>query len=115
MRAHVNVTSMLAVAFAIGFLTNACPMKIGIARDGAVFSTRMQGWYKTSQRTLVSDLRTGCYNDANPSQTTSVKLEIAPGAPKERVEEIFSILEKAGWPKGRVTVESWTNDPREPR
>ena len=106
---------MLAVALAIGLLTNACPMKIGIARDGAMFSTRMQDWYRTSQKTLTGVLRGGCYNDANPSEITSVNLEIAPNAPRERVDQVFSILEKAGWPKGRVRVQTWTNDPQEPR
>lgn len=106
---------MLAVALAIGLLTNACPIKIGIARDGTVFSDRMQGWYRTSQKTLAGVLRGGCYNDSNPSEITSVNLEIAPNAPKERVDQVFSILEKAGWPKGKVKVETWTNDPQAPR
>jgi hypothetical protein len=106
---------MLAVALALGMLMNTCPMKIGIARDGAVFSIRMQGWYRTSQKTLAGVLRGGCYNDANPSEVTSVNLVIAPNAPKEQVDQIFSILEKAGWPKSKVKVETWTNDPQEPR
>lgn len=106
---------MLAIALAVGLLSNACPLKVGIARDGALFSTRMQGWYKTSPKTLVGVLQGGCYNDANPSAITSVNLEIAPNAPKERIEQVFSILEKAGWPKARVKVKSWTNDPEEPR
>ena len=106
---------MLAVALAIGLLTNACPMKIGIAQDGAVFSNRMQGWYRTSQKTLEVVLRGGCYNDANPSEITSVNLEIAPNAPKQRVIQVFSILENAGWPKDKVRSETWTNDPQEPR
>ena len=106
---------MLAVALALGMLMNTCPMKIGIARDGAVFSTRMQGWYRTSQETLAGVLREGCYNDANPSEVTSVNLVIAPDTPKEQVDHIFSILEKAGWPKSRVKVGTWTNDPKKPR
>ena len=105
---------MLVAAPAIGLLTNACPLKIGIARDGAVYSTRMQGWYRTSTKTLAGVLRGGCYNDASPSEITSVNLEIAPNAPKERVDRVFSILEKAVWPKGRVRVEAWTNDPQDP-
>jgi hypothetical protein len=106
---------MLAIALALGMLTNTCPMKIGIARDGALFSTRMQGWYRTSQKTLARVLRGGCYNDANPSAITSVNLVIAPNVPKEQVDHIFLILERAGWPKSKVKVEMWTNDPQEPR
>jgi len=90
-------------------------MKVGIARDGALFSARMQGWYRTSPKTLAGVLQGGCYNDNNPSPITSVNLEIAPTAPKERIEHVFSILEKAGWPKGRIQVKTWTNDPEEPR
>ncbi len=75
----------------------------------------MQGSYKTSQRTLAGVLRGGCYNDAHPSEVTSVNLEIAPNAPKERVDQVFSILEEEGWPRGRVKVSTWTNDPQEPR
>jgi len=42
----------------------------------------------------------------NPSEITSVNLEKAQNAPKERVDQIFSILEKAGWPRIRVKVET---------
>jgi hypothetical protein len=106
---------MLAVVLAISLLTNVCPLKIGISRDGEVFSTRMQGWYRTSPRTLAGVLRGGCYNDANPSAVTAVTVDIAPNAPEERVDQILSILEKAGWPKDKVRMGTWTNDPREPR
>jgi hypothetical protein len=105
---------MFALALAIGMLTNACPMKIGIARDGVVYSYRMNGWYRTSNKTLADDLVGGCYNDANPSKVTSVHLEISPNAPKLRIDQTFLILERAGWPKGRIKVETWTNDPQEP-
>jgi hypothetical protein len=90
-------------------------MKIGIARDGAVFSARMQGWYKTSQKTLAGVLRGGCYNDNHPSEVTSVNLVIAPNAPKEQIDQIYSTLENAGWKKSKVKVETWANDPKEPR
>ena len=106
---------MFAIALAIGMLTGPCPIKIGIARDGAVFSSRMQGWYRTSEKTLASVLRGGCYNDANPSKITAVDLKIAPNAPKERVDQVFSILEKAGWKRDKVKQKPWTNDPQEPR
>jgi hypothetical protein len=106
---------MLAFALALGLLANACPMKIGIARNGAVFSNRMEGWYRTSQKTLEVVLRGGCYNDANPSEITSVNLVIAPNAPKQRVIQVFFILEKTGWPKDKVKLDTWTNDPKTPR
>ena len=78
---------MLAIALAIGMLTNSCPIMVGVARDEAVFSSRMQGWYKTSDKTLANVFAVGCYNDNNPSKFTSVDLNIAPSAPKERVNK----------------------------
>lgn len=106
---------MLALMLAIGLGTGPCPMTIGIAQDGTVFSTRMQGWYRTSQATLAADLRAGCYNDANPSPVTSVILEIAPNAPGHRVDQVCSTLKKSGWPKARIKVKTWMNAPQRPR
>jgi hypothetical protein len=106
---------MLAVALAIGLLTGACPMKVGIARDGALFSNVMQGWYRASPKSLAGRLRGGCYSDSHPSEITSVDLELAPNAPKERVDQVFLILDKAGWPRGKVKVGTWTNAPQAPR
>jgi hypothetical protein len=106
---------MLTILLAAGIVQGACPVTIGISRDGSVFSDRFHGWYKVSQKTLKSDLRGGCYNDANPSPVTSVRLELAPGAPRGRVDLIYSILGKSGWPRARVAAETWLNDPAEPR
>jgi len=106
---------MLVLALALGLLADACPMKIGIARDGAVYLNRMRGWYRTSPKILTDVLRAGCYNDNNPSSVTSVTLQIAPNAPKEKVDGVLSIVERAGWPKSRVTVGTWVNAPHAPR
>jgi len=75
----------------------------------------MQGGYRTSQKTLEGVLRGGCCNDANPSEISSAHLEIAPDAPKGRVDQILSILETAGWSKGKAKAETWTDDPQGPR
>ena len=106
---------MLAVVLAIGLLTDVCPKKVGIARDGALFSNVMHGWYRTSLKSLAGAMRGSCYNDSHPSEITSVDVEIAPNAPKDRVGQVFSVLEKAGWPKGKIRVGPWTNDPQAPR
>jgi hypothetical protein len=74
--------AMLAVILAIGMAQNACPMTIGVGAEGRFFSHRFSGWYGTSTKSMESDVRVGCYNDANPSPVTSVRLVIAPGAPK---------------------------------
>jgi hypothetical protein len=106
---------MLAVILAIGMVPNACPMTIGVGRDGAFFSGRFSGWCKTSTKTLESDLRGGCYNDSNPSPVTSVELQVASGAPQSRVDLVLSILEKEGWPKTKVSIGTWGDYPEKPR
>jgi hypothetical protein len=106
--------AMLAALLALGILSNPCPMTIGITRDGALYVNRMGGWYKTSLQSLDGDLRGGCYNDANPSVVTSVKLAIAPGASQARVDRVYTILEKEGWPKAKVSTLAWKNDPQLP-
>jgi len=93
---------------------NACPILIGVGKEGKLFSDRFRGWYSISSKTLQSDLRGGCYNDANPSPVTSVKIAIAAGAPKPKVDEVFSILEKQGWSREKITVKSWDRYPQEP-
>jgi hypothetical protein len=93
---------MLIPVLAIAMMQGVCPMTIGVGRDGALFSGRFYGWYRTSTKTLESDLRGGCFDDANPSQVTSVKLLIAADAPKPKIELIFSILHKEGWPREKA-------------
>ena len=90
-------------------------MTVGVASDGAVYFDRFNGWYKTAPKTLDRVLRAGCYNDANPQPVSSVKLALAPNAPKKRVNLVFSILEKEGWSREKVNVQPWNNDPHKPR
>jgi hypothetical protein len=106
--------NMLSLVLALAMLPSVCPMTIGIGADGALSSSRFHGWYKVTARTIESDLRGGCYNDANPSKVTSVKVLIAPGAPKQRVDSVFSILKTKGWGRDKVDVESWRTYPRAP-
>jgi hypothetical protein len=107
---------MLGVVLVIGMLSNACPLTSGIGVDGALFSSQSGGWYRTSPATLTSVLHTGCYNDANnPAPVTSVRLVIVSGAPQSRVDLVFSILEKEGWPKTKVSTGTWTDYPEKPR
>jgi hypothetical protein len=61
---------------------------------------------------LESDLHGGCYNDANPHDVTSVKLLIAADAPKPKLDLVFSILQKEGWPREKVQVQSWDRYPQ---
>jgi hypothetical protein len=98
------IAFLLALAMTPSF---TCPMTIGVSGDGTIYSSRFYGWYKTSSKTLDSDLRGGCYNDANPTPVTSVRLLLVAEAPKSKVDLVFSILKKDGWSRDKVSVESW--------
>ena len=106
---------MLTLALALAMMQDICPVTLGVGSDGSLFSNRFRGWYTVSARTIQSDLRGGCYNDANSHPVTSVKVELAPKAPKAKVEQVFSILKKEGWGQEKVKVESWDDYPRPPK
>ena len=106
---------VLALILAFATMQSTCPMTIGVGRDGTLFSDRFYGWYKTTPKTLESDLRGGCYNDNNPHAVTSVTLALAPGASQSKVDLVFSILGREGWSRGKVTTESWSGYPQKPR
>jgi hypothetical protein len=100
--------TMIAFLFALAMTPSfTCPMTIGVGGDGTVYSGRFNGWYKVSSKTLDSDLRYGCYNDANPTPVTSVDLLLARGAPSARVDLVFSILKRDGWSREKVNVQQW--------
>jgi hypothetical protein len=105
--------AMFAFILAFALLPRTCPMTVGIGTDGALYANRL-GWVKISTKTLDSDLRGGCYNDANPIPVTSVKLYLAPNAPKPKVDRVFSILEKEGWSREKVNVQRWNAYPKAP-
>ena len=102
---------MFAAVLALAMSMPSCPVTAGIARNGDLFSDRFHGWYKISEKTLKSDLRGGCYNDANSLPVTSIELFIAPNAPKAVLDRVFSILQKEGCSRSRISVKVWKNDP----
>jgi hypothetical protein len=79
-------------------------MRIEVAKSGDFFTSRFHGRYKTSPKLLESDLKTGCYKDANPLPVSSVTIGVAPGTSIERVKLLYEILERNGWPKPRIKV-----------
>lgn len=83
---------------------DACPLIVRTEKNGTFITHRFSGWYKTTPALLESDLRGGCYNDSHPSPVTSVTLEIAAGSPPARIALLYRILDRNGWPKGKVTV-----------
>jgi len=105
---------MLIAVLALALTQNVCPITIGVGRDGSLFSDRFQGWYKTSPTTLESNLRGGCYNDANPHAVTSVTLAITADAPKPRVDLVLSLLKRNGWSRENVNFQSWKEYPKKP-
>lgn len=115
MKKAVAILWLFAATSVHGLAQPACLITIGIGRDGTPFSNRFHGWYRVTVKTLQSDLRGGCYNDANPIQVTSVELEIAPGTPKTTVDSVLLILKKEGWSKAKVGVETWDQFPLSPK
>jgi hypothetical protein len=99
---------MIAFLLALAMTPSlTCPMTIGVSRDGTIYSSRFNAWYKTSSKTLEGVLHGGCYNDANPTPVTSVRLLLVPKAPKSRVDLVLSILEKDGWKRQKISIEPW--------
>jgi hypothetical protein len=95
----------LTPVMAQGMVADSCPMRIDVAKNGDFFTNRFYGHYKTSPKLLESDLKSGCYNDSNPANVSSVTIKIAPGAPTVRTELLYRILERNGWPKSKVSLQ----------
>ena len=102
---------MLAFVLAIAISAGVCPMRIGIGTDGMVYTNRMQGWYKTSLKSLGLG---GCYNDFHPSSVTSVTVFLAPNAPKPKVDAVLSALKMEGWSRDKIRIDPWRNYPSPP-
>jgi hypothetical protein len=109
------VAAMILAILALAMIHDVCPITIGVGRDGQLFSDRFQGWYRVTLKTLQSDLHGGCYNDANPSPVTSIKIVVAPGSPELEMDEVLVILKKEGWSRDRVNVRSWDEYPGKPK
>jgi hypothetical protein len=106
---------MLIAVLALAMMHGVCPITIGVGSDGRLYSDRFHRWYNISSKTLQSDLRGGCYDDANPSPITSVRILVGPGAPDHKVDEVFAILEKQGWSRDKVSVRPWDQYPQRPQ
>jgi hypothetical protein len=91
-----------------------CSITIGVGHNGALFFDRFNGWYKTTPKMLKSVLSAGCYNDNDPQPISSVSLALVAGAPKAKMDLIFSILAQQGWPKNRVHIQNWDDYPQRP-
>ncbi len=84
--------------------SDPCPLVIRLRRDGKVITYRFNGWRVTSMRTLESDLKGGCYNEANPSKVTSVTIEGSREAPPFRLKLLYEVLSRNGWSQDRTTI-----------
>jgi hypothetical protein len=81
-----------------------CPVVYGIDADGRIFVYTHNGNYRRSLVTIESDLKGGCYNDANPASVSSVTIKTAVGSPKGRLDEVLSLLARNGWARDRVKI-----------
>jgi hypothetical protein len=91
-----------------------CPAVIGVAANGAIYEDRGGAWVRQSPAVVEEIVQVGCYPEGGPSPTSSVTLELATGAPKQRVELVFELLARSGWPRDKVAIRVWTNAPHRP-
>jgi hypothetical protein len=101
--------SSAGVAFA-----KPCPSVIGIAANGAIYQISGGVLVRRSPAVLESSTKIGCYPEEGPSPTSSVTLKVAKGAPPQKVDLVFALLARSGWPKEKVTREVWADAPHRP-
>ncbi|MEG9432586.1 hypothetical protein [Terriglobus sp. ADX1] len=92
---------------------DVCPFKLRIAEND-VLSMRDENapvWYKVSLKTLDTRLGGGCYNDANPSPPTSIKVQFAPMVSPEVKKKFLDLLSRHGWTEKRIQVQPWNDKP----
>jgi hypothetical protein len=98
--------------------TSACPVTIGIGKDGTLFFDRLNRWQRTTPKMVEDVLRTGCFpnfnDDARPRPISAVKLALAADAPPARTDLIFLILARHGWSRDKVNVQNWIGYPKRP-
>jgi hypothetical protein len=96
----------------------SCPLTIGIAANGDVFTSVFNGWYRRSLNHTEENLQAGCYPDPEGGGTnpiSSVKLELAPSAPAAKVDQIYAMLARHDWPKSKLVIKVWKNAPSQPK
>jgi hypothetical protein len=116
-RKILMLTLIVAVAFAPragAQRPDPCPVVLGVDKSGNHFTNRFHGWYRVSSHALTSDLKGGCYNDAQPAAVSSVTLYLAVGVPSPQRRQILSILRGAGWSERKIMIRTWTNPPHQP-
>jgi len=105
----VIVLAMLLPILALAMMQSPCPFYVGVSNDGNIFFDRFQGWSRINATVLGNVLRYGCRTNFSsaPEPVTSVLFVVAPKAPQQTVDAVFSILEKKGWTREMVQVEPW--------
>jgi len=105
---------MLLPILALAMMQSPYPLYVGVSNDGNIFFDRFQGWVRIDATVLGGVLQQGCrtYVTSEPKPVTSVRFVVAPKAPQEKVDAVFSILEKDGWTREKVIVEPWNSQIR---
>jgi len=107
----VIVFAMLLPVLALAIVQSSCPLHVGVSNDGSLFFDRFQGWWRIDAPRLERELQQGCRTNtgSEPKPVTSVRVVLSPKAPKSKVDTVFSILEKNGWTREKVTVGPWNS------
>jgi hypothetical protein len=99
---------MLIPVLALAMMQTSCPLYLGVSNEGNIYFDHFQRWFRINANLVESVLREGC-RDGGPAQpTTSVRFFVAPKAPQEKIDEVFTVLERNGWTKDKVAVEPWS-------
>lgn len=102
---------MLLPILALAMMPSSCPLYVGVTNDGNVLFDQFQGWLRIDATTLGHILQQGCRTNASSElkPVTSVRVVLAPKAPKPDVDAVFSVLEKNGWTREKVTAGPWNS------
>jgi hypothetical protein len=94
----VIVFALLLPILAFAMMQSPCPFYVGVSKEGNIFFDRFEGWLRIDATVLEDVLRQGCRTTATsePKPVPSVRFVVAPKAPQEKVNAVFSILEKDG-------------------
>jgi hypothetical protein len=101
--------AMLIPILALAMMQPSCPLYVGVGNDGNIFYDQFQGWVRADANLLEGVLQQGCRTNfgSEPKPITSVRLAVAPKAPREKIDAVFTILERNGWTREKIAVEPW--------
>lgn len=84
-----------------------CPVSLILDARGRLYDGSTGDAQRRSLPVLAQMLGAGCYPEGGPSPVSAVTVRVAKQADPKRVDALFAVLARAGWPRNRVTVLAW--------